>query len=175
MTAEGVNGFGVGGPSIGKLGRVQEVGIDDLRLTNLIADYSSQKVGALSAPFVAANLGGNLLRRFAVTFDYGNETMTLIPNADFSQADTYERSGLFLIKRSGNVVVVDSRPGTPAADAGIAKGDVIASVNGSSTSGMLLSQVRDAFVQPAGTVVTLVIAGKDGTQRTVKITLRDYV
>ncbi|MBV8198936.1 MAG: aspartyl protease family protein, partial [Candidatus Eremiobacteraeota bacterium] len=49
LTAEGVNGFGVGGPALGKLGRVQEVGIDDLKLTNLVADFSTQKVGALSA------------------------------------------------------------------------------------------------------------------------------
>ncbi|HZY96932.1 MAG TPA: aspartyl protease family protein [Candidatus Cybelea sp.] len=175
MTAEGVNGFGVGGPSLGKLGRVQEVGIADLRLANLVADYSTQKVGALSAPFVAANIGGNLLRRFTITFDYGNGTMTLAPNAAFSEAEAYERSGLFLIRRGDSVVVMDSRPGTPAANAGIVKGDSIASINGSPVNTMLLSQIRDLFAQPTGTVVTLVVTGKDGTRRSVKITLRDYV
>ncbi|MGC1381509.1 MAG: aspartyl protease family protein, partial [Candidatus Baltobacteraceae bacterium] len=175
LTAVGITGFGVGGPALGKLGRVREVGIDDLKLNNLVADYSTQTAGALNAPFIAANLGGNLLRRFTVTFDYSNATMTLVPNAAFNEPDVYERSGLFLIKHSGNIVVADARPGTPAAEAGIAKGDAIVTINGAPTSTMLLSQIRALFAQPAGTVLLLEIKGKDGTQRAVKLTLQDYV
>lgn len=174
-TAVGINGFGFGGPALGRLGRVQSIGIGDLQLTNLVGDYTAQTAGALAAPFVGANVGGNLLRRFAVTFDYGNGTMTLVPNAAFSEADAYERSGLFLIKRGGSVIVVDSRPGTPAAAAGIVKGDSIVSIDGTPTSGMLLSDVRAALAKPAGTVLTLQIAAKDGTPRSVKLTLEDYV
>ncbi|MGA8575833.1 MAG: aspartyl protease family protein [Candidatus Cybelea sp.] len=175
LSAVGVNGFGIGGPAMGRLGRVQAIGIGDLQLNNLIADYTTQTAGALAAPFVGANIGGNLLRRFTVTFDYYNGTMALIPNSDFNEADAYERSGLFLIKRAGSIIVVDSRPGTPAAKAGIAKGDTIVSINGSPASGMLLSDVRGLFAQPAGTVVSMQVAGKDGTPRPVKITLADYI
>jgi hypothetical protein len=175
LTAPGINGFGVGGPAIGRLGRVASIGIGDLTLTNLVADYSAQTQGAFAAPFVAANIGGNLLRRFTITFDYRNGTMALVPNATLHEPDVYERGGLFLIRRAGNTVAADARPGTPAADAGIVKGDVIASVDGSPASGMSLGQIRDVFYQPAGTVVTLQIAGKDATPRTVKLTLGDYI
>ena len=175
LTAPGVNGFGVGGPAIGRLGRVASVGIGNLTLTNLVADYSAQTQGAFAAPFVAANIGGNLLRRFTITFDYRNGTMALVPNAALHDPDVYERSGLFLIRHAGNTVVVDARPGTPAASAGIAKGDVIASIDGSPAGGMSLGQIRDVFYQPAGTVVTLQITGKDAAQRTVKLTLGDYI
>lgn len=174
-TAPGVTGFGFGGPSLGKLGRVQTVGIGDLTLTDLVGDYSIQKAGALTAPFVAANIGGNLLRRFTVTFDYYNGTMTLVPNDAFKEADWYERSGLFLVRRGDNVLVVDARPGTPAAEAGLARGDVITAVNGAPTSTLLLGDVRNALAQPAGSVVTLTVTDKSGNQRTVKLTLRDYV
>jgi PDZ domain len=174
-TAIGIDGFGFGGAAMGKLGRVQSVGIADLQLTNLVADYSTQSAGALTAPFVGANIGGNLLRRFTVTFDYDNGTMTLVPNSAFSEPDYYERSGLFLIKRAGNVVVVDARPGTPAAEAGIVKGDVIESINGAPATAMLLGDIRNLLAQPAGNIVTLVLTGKEATQRTVKLTLRDYV
>ncbi|HVN69676.1 MAG TPA: aspartyl protease family protein [Candidatus Binatia bacterium] len=175
LTSIGISGFGFGGPAFGKLGRVKEVGIDDLTLTNLVADFSSQTSGALTAPFVAANIGGNLLRRFTVTFDYGAGTMTLVPNAALSEPDVYERSGLFLVERGESVIVVDVRPGTPAALAGIVKGDVITTIDGSPTSGMALAAVRAIFAKPAGTVVTLGITGKDGAQRTVRFTLQDYV
>jgi hypothetical protein len=175
LTAPGVNGFGVGGPAIGRLGRVASVGIGDITLTNLVADYSAQTQGAFAAPFVAANIGGNLLRRFTVTFDYRNGTMALVPNATLHDPDVYERSGLFLIRHAGSTVVVDARPGTPAASAGIAKGDVIASIDGAPAGGMSLGQIRDVFDQPAGTVLTLQINGKDGAQRTVKLALGDYI
>lgn len=174
-TAIGVDGFGFGGPSLGKLGRVTEVGIGDLQLTNLVGDYAAQKAGALAAPFVGANIGGNLLRRFTVTFDYYNGTMTLVPNDSFKDADWYERSGLFLVRRGDAVLVVDARPGTPAAEAGITRGDTIVAVNGTPTSTMLLGDVRNLLAQPSGSVVTLTLADKSGTQRTVKVTLRDYV
>ncbi|HET6275958.1 MAG TPA: aspartyl protease family protein [Candidatus Cybelea sp.] len=174
VTAVGVNGFGFGGPALGRLGRIQTIGIGDFQLTNLVGDYTTQTAGALAAPFVGANVGGNLLRRFTVTFDYYNGTMTLVPNGDLATPDSYERSGLFLIKHGG-ILVIDSRPGTPAAKAGILKGDTIVSVDGTATSQMLLSDVRAALAQPAGTVVTLQVAGKDGTPRTVKLTLADYI
>jgi membrane-associated protease RseP (regulator of RpoE activity) len=174
-TAPGVTGFGFGGPSLGKLGRVQTIGIGDLTLTDLVADYSVQKAGALAAPFVAANIGGNLLRRFTVTFDYYNGTMTLVPNAAFGEPDKYERSGLFLVKRAGSVLVIDARPGTPAADAGLARGDVIVAVNGTPASTMMLADIRSLFAASPGSVVTVTVADKTGTQRTVKVTLRDYV
>jgi hypothetical protein len=175
MTAVGIDGFGFGGPSMGKLGRVREVGIGDITLTNLVGDYSVQTAGAFAAPFVAANIGGNLLRRFTVTFDYDNGTMTLVPNAAYAETDTYERSGLFLIKREGSVTVAAARPGTPAAAAGIAKGDTIVSINGSAAGTMLLQDVRALLAQAPGTVVTLELASKDGAKRTVKLTLADYV
>lgn len=175
LTANGVTGFGVGGASLGELGRLQSISIDDLTLTGLIADYSSSTKGAFASPFVAANLGGNFLRRFNVTFDYGNTTMALVPNANFAQHDTYERSGLFVVNLGGKMTVADARPGTPAADAGIAKGDVITSVNGTPTSTMGLGALRAFFSEPPGTVLKLGIAGRTGSPRMVNLTLRDYV
>ncbi len=175
LTAVGVDGFGFGGAALGRLGRVSDVGIDGLHLPDLVADYSVQTAGAFAAPFVAANIGGGLLRRFTVTFDYGNETMTLVPNADFAERDAYERAGLFLINRAGAIAVVDSRPGTPAAEAGVVKGDVITAVNGVSTATMTLGEIRAVFMQPAGTTVKLELAGKDGAKRSVAFVLRDFV
>src|SRR5579884_1509994 len=155
VTANGVTGFGVGGASLGSLGRLQSFSIDDLTLQDLIATYSSSTRGAFANPFTAANLGGNLLRRFNITFDYGRKTMALVPNDAFAQRDTYERSGLFLVNVGGKITVVDARQGTPAATAGLGKGDVITSINGKPTSGMTLGTVRDFFTAQAGTVVTL--------------------
>lgn len=175
LTANGVNGFGVGGASMSQLGRLTSIAIDDFTMNDLIAGYTNATKGAFANPFAAANLGGNLLRRFNVTFDYGHETMALVPNAAYSERDSYERSGLFVVNLSGKFTVVDARPGTPAADAGIAKGDVITSIDGAPVANLSLADIRDAFHKPAGTAVRLGITKKDGSAHTVTLTLRDYV
>jgi hypothetical protein len=175
LTANGITGFGFGGPSLGRLGRVRAVSIGDLTCHDLIADFTTQTAGALAAPFTASNLGGNLLRRFDITFDYNHETMALVPNAAFTQPDFYDRGGMFLINRGGSYTVADARPGTPAAQAGIAKGDVITSVDGVSTTTMSLGALRAVFLKPAGTQVHLGIKSGNGAPRNVTIALSDYV
>ena len=122
MSAVGVNGFGFGGPRWVSSAASSRSASTTSQLTNLVADYSTQTAGALAAPFVAANIGGNLLRRFTVTFDYGNGTMTLVPNAGYARPTAYERSGLFLIKREGSIVVVDSRAGNAGGERGHREG-----------------------------------------------------
>jgi hypothetical protein len=175
LTAVGVNGFGFGGPAFGKLGRLRQLDVAGMQLNNLVADFTTQTKGAFAEPFVAANIGGNLLRRFDITFDYGRQSMALVPNAAFNDPDNYERIGLFLINNAGKVTVADARPGTPGALAGIVRGDVISTIDGAPASSMSLEDVRATFSQASGTVVALGIIGKDGTQRSVSVTLRDFV
>jgi len=175
LSGIGVNGFGFGGPSFGKLGRVASVAFGGFTLDDVVGDFTAQTKGAFAAPFIAANVGGNLWRRFTLTLDYGRQTMTLTPNAAFGERDTYERAGLFLLNRGGKYVVLDARPGTPAAAAGIVKGDTIVSVDGKQAADMTLQQVRELFYGTPGTALRVSVAGKDGTQREVVVTLRDYI
>jgi PDZ domain/Aspartyl protease len=174
-TAGGVNGFGVGGPSLGRLGRLGSLQIDTTTLDALIADFSVQQKGFFANPFIAANVGGGVWKRFAVTFNYQNRTMSLVPNADFGQRDTYDRSGLFLIQPGGKFTVLDARPNTPAGVAGLARGDVITAVNGASTDGMDLLQIRKTLSGAPGTSVRLTVQPKAGLAHDVVLVLRDYV
>lgn len=168
----GVDGFGVGGPSMGTLGRLQTFSLGGLTLHDLVGDYPTQGAGGLALPFFAANVGGGVWKRFTMTLDYRARIMTLTPNADFPVRDQWERSGLYLINKGG-ITVIDVRSGTPAATAGLKKGDVIVSLNGSSNPS--LPAVRDAFLAAPGTVVHLVIKSKDGGTHKVDLTLADYV
>jgi hypothetical protein len=172
LTAPGVNGFGVGGPSRGRLGRVRTFSFGDLTLRDLVGDYTAQTKGALAMPFIGANVGGGVWKRFTMTLDYRKLTLTLTPNADFAKRDQWDRSGVFLVDKGG-ITIIAVRPGTPAAKAGLAKGDVIVSVNGS--SGLSLRQVRDLFLAAPGTPEHLVIKSRDGKTRGVDLTLADYV
>ncbi|HEY1655527.1 MAG TPA: aspartyl protease family protein, partial [Candidatus Tumulicola sp.] len=175
LTAAGVTGFGFGGPSFGKLGRIGSVSFGSFTLPQVVGDFTTQEKGAFAVPFVAANVGGGIWKRFALTLDYGKQTMALVANDSLNKPDVYERAGLFLLNRGGKYVVLDARPGTPAAQAGIVKGDVIATIDGKAASSMTLQAVRELFFGQPGTVLHLGLIGKDGTQRTVALTLQDFV
>ena len=172
LTAPGVNGFGVGGPAIGKLGRLHTLSIGALTLHDLVGDYTQQSEGALAMPFIGANVGGAVWKRFTMTLDYRNLTMALTPNAGFTARDYWDRSGVFLIN-NGAITIINVRAGTPAAKVGLVKGDVITSVDGSSA--LSLEGVRQIFLGTPGTVVHLVVKSKDGTTKNVDLTLEDYV
>ncbi len=175
LSAVGVNGFGIGGPAMGRLGRLQSVAFGTFSIPNVITDFTTQDKGAFAVPFIAGNVGGDILKRFNMTLDYTKLTMALAPNAAFGVPDSYDRSGMFLLNRSGTIVVYEARPGTPAAQAGIVKGDTITSIDGKPVAGMTLGAIRQTFFQPVGTVVQLGVTAKDGTSRTVALTLNDYV
>ena len=175
LSAVGVNGFGFGGPALGRLGRLRDDPDRRLSAKRPLADYTSQTQGALAAPFIAANIGGNLLRRFDITFDYGKQTMALVPNAAFNDPEQYERIGLFLVNKGGKITVADARPGTPAADAGI----VPVTSSRRSTECLRVRCRSRTYARrstsPPERIVRLGLSSKDGTQRTVAITLRDFV
>jgi Aspartyl protease/PDZ domain len=174
-TAAGVNGFGLGGAAMGKLGRLRALAIGPYTIPDVVTDFTTQTSGDLVRPFTAGNVGGGIWKRFALTLDYTKQLMALLPNAAFAQPDAYERAGLFLIVKDGAFVVLDARPGTPAAQAGILKGDTIAAIDGRAASSMSLQDVRALFFGSPGTVLRVEVVGKGGLRRTVFVTLRAFV
>jgi hypothetical protein len=175
VTAPGVNGFGVGGADIGRLGRLATLRIGAFTLDDLIAGFSTATAGAFAVPGIGANIGGGVLKRFTVTYDYPHQVMTLVPNADLDISDVNERSGMFVV-HSGAFVVAGVRPGTPAADAGIVKGDTIVSIDGVPADRLTLGTMREAFRRPAATTIEVGVQSKGATSsRTITLTLRDYV
>jgi carboxyl-terminal processing protease len=75
------------------------------------------------------------------------------------------------IDRGLRVATVYKR--TPAREAGIQAGEVITGVNGQSIAGKDADAVTSQIRGPAGTQVTLTIAGHNGTSRDVTVTRRE--
>ncbi len=174
-TAPGVAGFGVGGPSYAKLGRVPRLQIGPFAIANSIANFGVQSKGAFADPYNPANVGGGIWRRFTVTLDYSHRQMLLAKNALFDTPYTYDRSGAFLINAGGTYKVLDVFPGSPAAAGGLAKGDVIVSVNGAPVANDSLAQLRTLLAGSVGTIVHLQVRGASGSERSITLTLADYV
>ncbi len=174
VTAVGANGFGVGGAALGRLGRTT-LQLAGYTIPEVITDLSAQTKGAFADPYYAGNVGAGVLKRFEVTFDYAHQTVAFVPDAGFAAHDTYDRSGAFLVTQGGKIIVADVRPGTPAAAAGLMRGDVLAAVDGHDGGTLGLAAVRDLLRGAPGSAVSLHVVAKDGTARDVSLTLRDYV
>lgn len=171
-TAEGVQGYGIGGPARGKLGPV-EVGLGG-HTVRVIGDFTSQRRGAFADGSVAANLGGPLLRRFVVTYDLARGKARIVPSAAFDEPQVLDRSGLFLIRPDpARTTVLDVRPGTPAASAGVRPNDALVALDGTPAAALSLGDIRTRLAEPGGTRVVLRLRGSEG-EREVTLTLADY-
>jgi hypothetical protein len=70
-------------------------------------------------------IGMETLRRFALSFDAGDNALWLKPNGALRQPFRYDRSGLVFRVEDDRRTVIAAAPGSPAEKAGIAPGDVI--------------------------------------------------
>ncbi len=172
VSAEGVDGYGIGGPARGRLGPVA-IGLGG-HSVRVVGDYTAQRTGVFAGRALDANLGEALLRRFVVTYDAARGRVRFVPSAAFDEPQPLDRSGLFLLRSAaGTTTVLDVRPGTPAASAGVRAGDLLVALDGTPAAALALPAIRARLREPAGTRVGLRLRGPDG-ERDVTLTLADY-
>ncbi|HEV2365918.1 MAG TPA: aspartyl protease family protein [Caulobacteraceae bacterium] len=171
-----VDGWGVGGRSIAYVTRARSLRLGPVTIAPVVADLTLQKAGALADPNAEGNVGAGVLKLYAVTFDYDQETMYLKPlPAPVADTGVFDRSGMWVNLGAGGLEVVDISAGGPAADAGLKIGDTIVSVEGAPAGSLDLSDLRQRLRDlPAGTALTLVVR-HGGAERRVLLRLRDQV
>ncbi|HLY79044.1 MAG TPA: aspartyl protease family protein, partial [Caulobacteraceae bacterium] len=171
-----VDGWGVGGPSRSYVTRGDYFMLGPVRIDGLVASFGTQGKGAFSDPNYQGNVGSGLLKRFAVTFDYGHQVMYLKPlQPPAGDVGVFDRAGFWLNQSPAGFKVMDLTAGSAAADTGLKVGDEITAVDGVAAPSIDLPQLRRRLRdEPAGTQLKLdVLAG--GQARTVTLTLRDQI
>ena len=162
-----IDGWGVGGPSRSHLTRGGALTIGGVTAAeHPVVGMSTDKGGAFADPSLSGNIGGGILKRFVVTFDYGHNTMYLKPaQGPIADLDTYDRAGMWFNVMPEGYRIIAVTPGGPAEAAGLKADDVITSIDGQPVAGLVLPQVRQRFRTDApGTSVKLHLAtGKDAT------------
>jgi hypothetical protein len=172
-SGEATTGWGVGGPTKSYVVHGDRLMIGTVAVDKPLVLLSTEKGGSDAASETAGNIGGGVLKRFVVTFDYQRNTMYLKPvTGAIADLDTFDRSGAWFNKDADGFKVVDVTAKTPAAEAGLAKDDVITAVDGKPATSIALPDMRMRLRdEPPGTVVTFAVRGKGN----VKLTLRDLV
>ncbi|MGA7673445.1 MAG: aspartyl protease family protein [Rhizomicrobium sp.] len=173
---DAVDGWGVGGPSTGYVTRGKTMTLGSVPIDNVIATLATQSKGAFAGNDYSGNVGGGILKRFIVTFDYGNQTMYLKPLlSPVTDTGAFDRAGMWINQSTHGFKIADVTRHSPAEEAGLKTNDTITAVDGASAIDIPLYDLRERLRndQP-GTVVTFTIK-RGAKSKTVKVTLRDLI
>ena len=171
---EAITGWGVGGPSRGLMTRARVLKLGGVTIGNPLTELSLQKKGSFADPYVAGNIGGGVLKRFNLIFDYPRQRLIFERNANDAKPDNYDRAGLWLNLVNGKFAVMSVVAGGPAAQAGIKDGDFLLAVNGRTPPELSLPEAREIFKSKPGTRVRVQVESA-GATRELTIILRELI
>lgn len=172
---EAVVGWGLGGPGRAHPARLGALHMGDIQVTGLVGDLSTTDKGALALADYGAILGGGVLRRFSMGIDYDTKRLYLVPNAESTRPDAFDRSGLWLQAEEDALRVADVAPSGAGARAGLRKDDRIVMIAGEPVAARRLGDWRALLRErPVGTRVGIRFL-RDGRQMDAELVLADRV
>ena len=149
-------GWGIGGAVQGRLARGGRLALGGLQIEAPVLRLPDGHGGALAIRHVAGNIGGEILRRFVVTFDYARRLVHLAPDPDAGRPFDVDRSGLWINGHGQGAVVAAVMAGGPADEAGLRVDDVIVAMDGEPASAVSLDALRRRLAEsPAGSRMAL--------------------
>lgn len=171
-----VLGKGLTGTINGHLTRINEMQLGKFKFNDVIVSFPDEQSYTDSLIYEDKNgtLGGEILSRFKVTFDYFDEKFylkrTRLSDDDFE----YNMSGIEMEAEGidfDKLVVSSVREGSPGDSVDIRKGDVILSVNGLGGESLKLATIYKMFNSKQGRKVNFLIE-RDEERMRKKLILR---
>jgi hypothetical protein len=156
-------GRGLGGVITGQIGRIKSLELGKYEVDRVIANFpdpNSYMDTLKTGRAVARNgaIGGEILSRFRVIFDFPNEKMYIRKNSAFRKRFYYNMSGLTL-KAIGSGLrrfeITNVRVNSPAERAGLIEGDHVLTINGLATADMDLNSLNAYFNLKPGKKIVL--------------------
>lgn len=172
---EAITGWGVGGPTRTRPARFATLRIGDLDIGGVAGDLFTGDKGAFSSSDQSGNIGGGLLRRFTVAFDYASRRMYLAPNAAFATADAFDRSGLFLLADGDGLKVADVAAGSAAAAIGLKVEDRILAIDSVPVASRTLEQWRQLLRESAAAAKIGIRFERNRKQQQATLVLADRI
>ncbi len=130
--------------------RIESFQIGAFQVDAPLATFAQGKLPGDDNKEIAGEIGGGILRRFTVIFDYVRQVVILDSNAEIRSDDHEDMSGISIAASGPGLktfTVTQVRPGTPAASAGVETGDVIAGVDEEAAADITLDALRALFRQ----------------------------
>jgi PDZ domain/Aspartyl protease len=155
--------------------RLHEFTFGGLTMHEFVTGFVVQQKGSFSSRTEAGNFGYDVLSQFTLTTDYrrGRIYLHREPGAPLPQ---FTRTGFVGGSRDAQnrLVVGAVLPNSPATEAGLARGDVILTIDGVPTQDLTPPELAGLARRPAGTPMRLTVRRGD-TDREVTLIRRDLL
>lgn len=166
---------GFGGEGRAVRTRIGTLSIGPWVLRRPVISLNFAATGVYSYSYTGGNLGYGLLKNFIFTLDYEHHLAYLRKSDVFGEPARYDRSGMTLRRTdTGDVVIKEVSPNTPAAAAGLRSGDQVLSLNGQSPADLALYRFEDVLSDKAGTTIN-VRYEREGQKQSATLTLRELL
>lgn len=151
-------GRGLNGEIYGHIGRVSSLKFGKNELNDVLASFPDSLSFSMKFPASdndrQGSIGCEFLRRFKVTFNYGEGYMALKPiKKKIKEGFEQDMSGL-TVKATGadykDFIITDVAKGTPAYDAGMQVGDQIIFLNNVNLKDLIISDIVRALARKEG-------------------------
>ena len=124
-----IEAHGVGGKLGMEMTLVKDFRLGPYRFRNVPTMIFEDEFNVTSYPYLGGLIGNQILKRFNLIINYQRREIHLKPNSLYREPFEYSYSGMELYYVDGNIVVGSIIKASPAAIAGIEKGDIVIAVD----------------------------------------------
>ncbi len=172
-------GAGLGGFIEGYIGRIKTLEFGSYQINEIVANF--QEIDSMMDVSILNGrhgiLGNQLLKKFHLIIDYPRETLYLKANRKFKKSIEFDKSGIVVIAASVHLdsyLIHEVIPGTPAAEAGLLRGDKIISINGWPQGFLTLGSINKILRKKEGKRIRMRIR-RDGVKMVFSFKLRNLI
>lgn len=165
---ESILGRGLGGVIIGQIGRIKGLTLGNYFLEDVITNFPGPDAYMDSIKYTLSfrngSIGGEVLNRFNVIYNFPGEEMYLKRGNSFGKNFYYNMGGLTLKAKGSRLnrfEVTDVRKDSSADKGGVKTGDILIKINNISAEDLTLHQLNGFFNSQPGRKITLEIE-RDG-------------
>lgn len=171
-------GRGLGGVITGKIGRIHSLCMGKYELEEVLANFpdpNSYTDTLLFKNLVKRNgsLGGEIMSRYRLIFDYPRERVYFKKNASFKRGFNYNMSGLTVKAKGARLrtyEITDIREDSPGSNSGLMKGDLLLTINGLPAAALDLNAINGFFNSKPGKRITLeILRGDERMEKEFKL------
>jgi membrane-associated protease RseP (regulator of RpoE activity) len=165
-------GRGAGGEQQRITRRIKGAKLGSFIIEQPVASFAQDEDGVAGDGFDGI-LGGEILRRFKVVFDYSRRRMMLEPNSSFYEPYEVGMSGIgFEYDKSNcNLYRIESiEPNSPASEAGLQPGDIVTAIDARPLEDVSSNEFEQIFKQHGKQLTLTIKRGEELIQK--RITLR---